>query len=199
MFVFAFGHHDADRSGASDLIPALQATRSDPHDGLQHGLPPHGRASPAHARSRSSSRKWRLALVLLVSCRTAAAEHRAPLRRRRGLRFVGSAHDAGADDRAPLRRMDSATHPDSSTQALEAVRARCRASRRPRFTGQLPMSGDLDQYGAHFEATSTQEAPTYGVFRYAVSPGYVDTMRIPLRARPAARRARRRRTRRWSR
>ena len=39
-----------------------------------------------------------------------------------------------------------------------------------------------DQYGAHFDATPTLPATTYGVFRYAVTPGYVETMRIPLRA-----------------
>jgi predicted permease len=44
----------------------------------------------------------------------------------------------------------------------------------------LPLSGDHDQYGARFEATPTQAAETYGVFRYAVSSGYLETMGIPL-------------------
>ena len=47
------------------------------------------------------------------------------------------------------------------------------------FTSQLPLSGDFDTYGVEFEAypNDTSEAG----FRYAVSPGYFDTMRIPLR------------------
>jgi putative ABC transport system permease protein len=49
------------------------------------------------------------------------------------------------------------------------------------LTSQLPLSGDLDEYGAHVEATPTQAAATYSVFRYAVSPGYIEAMRIPLR------------------
>src|SRR5438093_9146256 len=49
------------------------------------------------------------------------------------------------------------------------------------LTSQLPLSGDLDEYGAHFEATPTHAAESCSVFRYAVSPGYIETMRIPLR------------------
>jgi predicted permease len=42
------------------------------------------------------------------------------------------------------------------------------------------LSGDHDEYGARFEASPTQDARTYPVFRYAVSPGYLETMGIPL-------------------
>jgi putative ABC transport system permease protein len=49
------------------------------------------------------------------------------------------------------------------------------------FTSQLPLSGDLDEYGVHFEATPAQPAQSFSAFRYAVSPGYFETMRIPLR------------------
>ncbi len=45
----------------------------------------------------------------------------------------------------------------------------------------MPLSGDKDEYGAQFEASPTQPAQGYNVFRYAVSPGYIETMRIPLR------------------
>ena len=50
------------------------------------------------------------------------------------------------------------------------------------FTRQLPLSGDLDQYGAHFEANGTQPAETYPIFRYVITPGYIETMRIALRS-----------------
>jgi hypothetical protein len=65
-------------------------------------------------------------------------------------------------------------------RALEAVRS-VPGVTAAAFTSQLPFSGDRDEYGAHFEATPTQPAETYGVFRYAVSPGYLEAMRIPLR------------------
>jgi predicted permease len=47
------------------------------------------------------------------------------------------------------------------------------------FTSQLPLSGELDEYGASFE----DDDPTvgYSSFRYTVSPGYFEIMGIPLR------------------
>src|SRR5439155_9373426 len=65
-------------------------------------------------------------------------------------------------------------------QALDAVR-HVSGVAEAGFTSQLPLSGDRDEYGARFEATPTRAAETYPVFRYAVSPGYLETMRIPLR------------------
>jgi putative ABC transport system permease protein len=47
------------------------------------------------------------------------------------------------------------------------------------FTSQLPLSGDDDEYGARFEGDDP--ATGYNVFRYAVSPGYFETIGIPLR------------------
>jgi putative ABC transport system permease protein len=47
------------------------------------------------------------------------------------------------------------------------------------FTTQLPLSGDQDVYGIQFENDSNSLGD--GAFRYAVSPGYVETMHIPLR------------------
>jgi predicted permease len=55
--------------------------------------------------------------------------------------------------------------------------------RRAGLTSQLPLSGDLDAYGIVFEsiAGAGRESAT-SALRYAVSPGYFDAMRIPLRA-----------------
>jgi putative ABC transport system permease protein len=47
------------------------------------------------------------------------------------------------------------------------------------FTSQLPLSGDADMYGAHFENDDPEVA--YPVFRYGVTPGYLETTGIPLR------------------
>jgi putative ABC transport system permease protein len=48
------------------------------------------------------------------------------------------------------------------------------------LTSQLPLSGDLDEYGVSFEATPNQPTETFNSFRYAVSPVYIQTMRISL-------------------
>ena len=47
------------------------------------------------------------------------------------------------------------------------------------FTSQLPLSGESDIYGAHFESDDPQTG--YPVYRYSVTPGYLETLRIPLR------------------
>jgi putative ABC transport system permease protein len=47
------------------------------------------------------------------------------------------------------------------------------------FTSQLPLSGDYDVYGIEFEAYPKHDE---AAFRYAVSPGYFEAMRIPLRS-----------------
>jgi putative ABC transport system permease protein len=65
-------------------------------------------------------------------------------------------------------------------QSLEAVRQLPGVSAAA-FSSQLPLSGDLDDgYGVKFESSATEEA-NVGAFRYAVSPGYLETMGIPLR------------------
>jgi putative ABC transport system permease protein len=63
-------------------------------------------------------------------------------------------------------------------QALEAARG-VPGVADAGFTSQLPLSGDDDQYGAHFEGDDP--AIRHNVFRYAVSPGYFETIGIPLR------------------
>jgi putative ABC transport system permease protein len=50
------------------------------------------------------------------------------------------------------------------------------------LTSQLPLSGDADRYGVHFDPSpTTTPGESRGSFRYAVSPGYLEAMRIPLR------------------
>ena len=52
---------------------------------------------------------------------------------------------------------------------------------RAALTGQVPLSGDSDVYGVQFEVGGTDPAASGGAFRYAISPGYFETMGIPLR------------------
>jgi len=46
------------------------------------------------------------------------------------------------------------------------------------FTSQLPLSGDQDVYGIQFEKDNNPRGDS--AFRYAVTPGYIETMHIPL-------------------
>jgi putative ABC transport system permease protein len=64
------------------------------------------------------------------------------------------------------------------SQALEAVR-QVPGVEAAAFTSQLPLSGDYETYGVQFEADANEQAEAG--LRYAVSPGYFEAMRIPLR------------------
>ena len=46
---------------------------------------------------------------------------------------------------------------------------------------QLPLSGDVDEYGVHVESRATGQPVTFNSYRYAVSPTYLSTLGIPLR------------------
>ena len=66
-------------------------------------------------------------------------------------------------------------------QALDAVR-QVPGVTAAATTTQLPLTGDSDVYGLHFESGAADGVSEDGsAFRYAVSPGYFDAMRIPLR------------------
>jgi putative ABC transport system permease protein len=77
-------------------------------------------------------------------------------------------------------RLDDETTHRFFAQSLDAVRQLPGVSTAA-FSSQLPLSGDLDDgYGVRFESSATDE-DNIGAFRYAVSPGYLETMGIPLR------------------
>jgi predicted permease len=63
-------------------------------------------------------------------------------------------------------------------QALEAAR-HVPGVAAAAFTAQLPLSGDLDIYGVHFQGDDRKDDGA--ALRYAVTPGYFEAMRIPLR------------------
>lgn len=65
-------------------------------------------------------------------------------------------------------------------RSLEAVRS-VPGVTAAALTSQLPLSGDVDLYGVHFDpAPPDDPGEVQGSFRYSVSPGYIETMRIPL-------------------
>ena len=160
------------------LIPALHASRSDLHTGLQQ-------SSRRTAGGQQLTRRMlvvaevALALVLLVS---------AGLLLRSMQRLF--AVDPGFDTSHLLtmqvqtsgHRFDEDTTHRFFAQSLEAVR-QVPGVTSAAFTSQLPLSGDMeDGYGVHFESSPTghPEADN-AALRYAVSPGYFETMAIPLR------------------
>src|SRR5262249_8240564 len=75
---------------------------------------------------------------------------------------------------------DAATHRFFAA-ALDAVR-RVPGVVDAGFTSQLPLSGTRDMYGVHFQSAPTgrQDADS-GAFRYAVTAGYAESMRLVLR------------------
>jgi len=77
------------------------------------------------------------------------------------------------------RRFDKEANDRFFVQALEAVR-QVPGVTAAVFTSQLPLSGDDDEYGARFEGDDPKTG--YNAFRYAVSPGYFETIGIPLRS-----------------
>jgi len=176
--VFAFGLGITTLIGvAFGLIPALQAARSDPHRELQQGS---RRSAGGHRRTRSALvvAEVALALVLLVSSGLL-------FRSLERLFAVAVGFDSSRvltmQVQAAGQRLEADTARNQFfAQTLDAVR-RVPGITAAGLTSQLPLSGDRDEYGAQFEATPTQSAETYGVFRYAVSPGYLETMHIPLR------------------
>ena len=176
--VFTFGLGITTLIGLTfGVMPALQAARSDPQRSLHHGSP---RSGGGHRRSRRALvvAEVALALVLLVGAglllrslqRLFAVESGFDASRLLTMQVLTSGHRFD-DDRVTYQFFE---------EVIDAVR-QVPGVTAAALTSQLPLSGDLDEYGAHVEATPTEAAATYSVFRYAVSPGYIEAMRIPLR------------------
>jgi putative ABC transport system permease protein len=174
--VFAFGIGVTTVIGVVvGLIPAFHAARADLRTGL---LQSSRNCAGGHQLTRRALvvAEVALALVLLVS----AGLLMYSLQR---LFAISSGFDASRlltiQVQTSGHRFDKdATH-RFFAQALEAVR-QVPGVTAAAFTSQLPFSGDLDEYGAHFENDDPNVG--YSAFRYAVSPGYFETMGIPLRS-----------------
>ena len=155
------------------LLPALQASRSDPQSGLQQ-------KSRTTAGGRHSMRRTlaisqvALACVLLVTAGLV-------LRSLERLFAIDPGFDAS---HLLTMQVQSGHRTDSDsartrflTQAVEAVH-RVGGVTSAATTSQLPLSGDFVVYAVQFEShTTTADA----ALQYSVSPDYFKTMDIPLR------------------
>jgi len=172
VFAFAFGI--ATFVGlAVGLVPALHAASGDLVTGIQQG-------SRRAAGGRQVTRRAlavaevALAIVLLVS---------AGLLFRSIRRLFAAAPGFDAADLLTMQVQESGHRYDDDSarrrffvQALAAVR-QVPGVAAAAFTSLLPLSGDrYGEYGTQFE-----DGNGYGVFRYAVTPGYCETMGIALR------------------
>jgi putative ABC transport system permease protein len=157
------------------LISARQAARGNLHRGVQEN-------SARTAGGRQLTRRTlvvaevAMALVLLVS---------AGLMLRSLTRLF--AIDPGFDSSHVLtmqveesghRFDDDRARNRFFMQALEAVRQVPGVSAAA-FTSQLPLSGDFESFGVQFQSDPKDHSEAG--LRYAVSPGYFEAMRIPLR------------------
>jgi putative ABC transport system permease protein len=173
--VFAFALGIAALVGlAVGLAPALHTNRGELNLALHHSVRTSKGRQPLGRRALVVS-EVALALVLLISAGLV-------LRSLRRLLHV----DPGFDTTHLLTMQvrESGHYYDSDANrlqffkdALAAVRA-VPGVESAAFTVQLPLSGDYDVYGVQFESDPQGEE---GGFRYAITPGYLETMHIPLR------------------
>src|SRR5579872_1534204 len=162
------------------LIPAIHSSRSDLNAGLKEGV---RQSAGAHQLTRRALvvAEVALALVLLAS---------AGLLLRSLSRLFSVDPGFEASNVLTMQVQTSGHRFDDQnnthrffSQALEEVR-HVPGVDSAAFTSLLPLADDplLGLYGAQFE--KDKGAPLNGgkgVFRYVVTPGYFETMRIPLR------------------
>ena len=159
------------------VVPALQGTNRDLRTGMQSGARTTGGASHTLRQSLVVV-EVALALVLLVGTGLM-------LRSLSRLFAVAPGFDAS---HTLTMQVDAAGHRydgDTATylffeEALERVR-RLPGVASAAFTSQLPLSGDLDGYGIEWESVAESRTDLPSALRYAVTPDWFRTMRIPLR------------------
>jgi putative ABC transport system permease protein len=157
------------------LLPALHACRSGLRAGIQEGS---RRAAGNHRWTRGALVVAEVALSLVLLVGAGLLFHSV-----RRLFVISPGFDASRlltmQVQESGRRFDSRdARSRFIEQAIEAVR-RVPGVEDAAFTGQLPVSGDYDSYGVQFQKDDDADAGP--AFRYAVTPRYFETMRIPLR------------------
>jgi len=157
------------------LVPALHASRSDPQSGLQQNS---RRTAGGHPWTRRTLvvAEVALALVLLVSAGLL-------MRSLQRLFAIDPGFDASRLITMQVEESGNRYRKDAArlqffAEALDAVR-QVPGVTTAGFTGQLPLSGDYDVYGMQFEKDGKDQLEAG--LRYAVTPGYIEAMHIPLR------------------
>jgi putative ABC transport system permease protein len=157
------------------LIPAFHASRGDLQLEMQQGS---RRTAGGHQLTRRTLvvAEVAIALVLLVSAGLL-------LRSLQRLFAIDPGFDAShvltMQVQESGHRFDADTDRERFfTQALEAVR-QIPGVATAAFTSQLPLSGDSESFGVHFELYPNDDPED--TLRYAVNPGYFEAMHIPLR------------------
>ncbi len=160
---------------AVGLIPALHASRRDLQNALRQSSQ---RTAGNHQLTRRAFvvAEVALALILLVSAGLL-------LHSLRRLFAVPAGFEASGMLSMQVQTYGRKYDDDRLchqffAQALDAVRA-VPGVTAAAFTSQLPLSGDSDVYGAKFEGDSPEVGSA--VYRYAVTPGYFESVHIPLR------------------
>jgi predicted permease len=175
--VFAFGTAMTALIGMLvGAVPALGASRLELQTGLRHGS---RRTAAGRSRMRASLvvTEIALALVLLISAGLLMQSIRRALAVPVGF---DSSHLVTMQIQLPGERsLDDGARARLLDGILDAVR-RVPGVAAAGFTSQLPLSGDLDGYGVRLEGDGDPEN-VGPALRYTATPGYVETMRIPLR------------------
>ncbi|HKU27500.1 MAG TPA: ABC transporter permease, partial [Candidatus Sulfotelmatobacter sp.] len=156
------------------IIPAVQSAHSDPQASLKQSA---RQTAGSHQLVRRSLVISEVALALVLLCSAGLI-----LRSLERLFAVDPGFDASHLLTIEVQESGSRYVKDDARarlfdEALEVVR-HIPGVASAAFVGQLPLSGDYDVYGIEFAAFPHQDE---AVFRYAISPGYFETMQIPLR------------------
>ena len=141
------------------------------HRDLQRGS---RRTGGGHRRTRSAAGIAEIALALCCSSFRSVAASLQHLFCVRSASSRLACSPCSADRRA--RFSDDEASDRFFAGALDAVR-RVPGVTEAALTSQLPLSGDRDEYGVFVESSPQGN----NSFRYAVTPRYLETMRIPLR------------------
>lgn len=172
VFIFALGV-SALIGVAVGLIPARHASRGDLQTGVQRNSA-RSAAGQQWTRRTLVVAEVAIAIVLLVSTGLL-------LRSLQRLFAIDPGFDAShvltmQVQESGHRFDDDAARSRFFLQALDAVR-QVPGVTSAGFTSQLPLSGDFESYGVQF-ASSPDDSDA--ALRYAVTPGYFETMHIPL-------------------
>lgn len=154
------------------IAPALSASRADPQQAFQAGS----------RRLTGGQQRFRRFLVAAEVGITVVLLIASGLLARSVDRLLNV--EGGFDARGVLTMQIHAANPRFRSDTisdrlfndvLDAVK-RTPGVTAAAFTSQLPLSGDRDEYGVRFEG----DRQGYSSARYAVSSGYIETLRIPL-------------------